>query len=364
MDYKEELYARQLYQNLKKVFWKNSPSFLRFLGLTRQAGSEPAISIEGAGVHWHCKVSKATRSCLINCFNIGFTNTAYKGPEYYSEFEENGQKKATGRTFSQKDTIAAVSSWLHGQSLGELYNQLAFVDIEKRKLRALMADLKAIHPALHDVQQCEIIEDYFSLPTLYIKNDNRGCSIECVDYDHHMQYNFTWEEAAIFETAEPDVMQMSWLIKRWVVDAAAPSILAAEFPAIDFGSLAPYYEQGDGISGEFILSWDAIEQFYRQSTLEIKIDILSLIKQIRTKGFDKTLRAGQSLYTLILSRSRHHGLRAGQPAITISFESYNFSPLSSAMQVEFGDTKLNFDQIAYNEQIENILIHLQSHSID
>jgi hypothetical protein len=362
--YKEEQYARQLYQSLQKAFWGSSPSFLSLLGLTHQGSHQPTISIEGAGVHWDCTVAKGSRSCLIHCFDINFTNIAYKGPEYYSQFKTNDQTEATGRTFSQSDTIAAASSWLQGQSLEELYHQLAFVDIEKRRLRTLMAELTTTYPALREAQQCEIIEDFFLSPTLYFKNGNRGCSVECVDYDHHMQYSFTWDETAIFAATEPDVVQMGSLIKKWVVDAAQPSTLADEFPAIDFGKLASYYEQDNGIAGEFILSWDAIERFYGESSLEIKADILALIKQMRTDGFDKTLRAGQSLYTLILSRSRRHGLQKGQPAITFSFGAYGLHHLKSQMELKFKKNKVNFEKIIYNGQIEKLLIQLQRHPID
>ena len=62
----------------------------------------------------------------------------------------------------------------------------------------------------------------------------------------------------------------------------------------------------------FIKSWDDIEKFY--------VDLLSykgwghvkpvqdLIKHLRALGYDKLLRAGQSVYILVLSRSKNWGL--------------------------------------------------------
>ncbi|MFL0094154.1 hypothetical protein V2574_05435 [Tenacibaculum maritimum] len=35
-----------------------------------------------------------------------------------------------------------------------------------------------------------------------------------------------------------------------------------QFPEIQFGLLAEYYEKGKGIKGEFIESWNSIEEFY------------------------------------------------------------------------------------------------------
>src|SRR5258708_29642903 len=43
--------------------------------------------------------------------------------------------------------------------------------------------------------------------------------------------------------------------------------------------------------------------------------IQDLIAAMRERGYDRQFRAGQSLYMLVLSRSREHGLRADQPGL-------------------------------------------------
>jgi hypothetical protein len=76
-------------------------------------------------------------------------------------------------------------------------------------------------------------------------------------------------------------------------------------------------ESDDSIEGEFIQSWDRIEQFF-DSVLEPgpwKDQVLQFISQLRHAGYDRKLRAGQSLFALVVSRSRRHGLRLDQPCV-------------------------------------------------
>ncbi len=44
--------------------------------------------------------------------------------------------------------------------------------------------------------------------------------------------------------------------------------------------------------------------------------IRQLVPEMRRSGYDHTLRAGQSMYALIVFRSRRHGLRKGHPHIS------------------------------------------------
>src|SRR5436190_23924419 len=85
--------------------------------------------------------------------------------------------------------------------------------------------------------------------------------------------------------------------------------------------IAPYYEMGRAVEGESIFSWKWIEPFFRE-TLRKRPGVQhagDLIAQMRAAGFERTLRAGQSLASLTLSRSRRHGLREDQPNISFVF---------------------------------------------
>ena len=96
-----------------------------------------------------------------------------------------------------------------------------------------------------------------------------------------------------------------------------PSQLKLDFPWLDVGKVAMAYEEGRGIEGEFIQSWAEMEIFFANT--DVADIALPFIREIRQHGYDKTLRAGQSMWTLVLSRSRRHGLRGNQPLVAFSF---------------------------------------------
>jgi hypothetical protein len=77
----------------------------------------------------------------------------------------------------------------------------------------------------------------------------------------------------------------------------------------------------DSLQREFIQSWDQVQQFYRSfdNSWWMKGIVLLFIAALRRAGYDRKLRAGNSLYSLILSRSRLHGLRAEQPFVAFEF---------------------------------------------
>ncbi|MBO9563625.1 MAG: hypothetical protein J7621_12665 [Niastella sp.] len=133
-----------------------------------------------------------------------------------------------------------------------------------------------------------------------------------------------------------------------------------EFPEVHFDPPAAYYERGEEITGEFFIGWDHVEDFYKNVLPEKVDEILSLIKEIRARGFDKTLRAGTSLYSLILSRSRRYGLRPEQKCVR-----FEFTFIRTAMEVWTFDRKqLSFDKITYNDAIDHLLRELEREPID
>jgi hypothetical protein len=107
MKYAQEDHARDLHRDLARRF----------------ANSVPAIevSIDGAGVRWHCTAKHGGNFCSIACFDV-------EGPEYLTSFEHDSEEVATGRTSSKLDTIDAVGDWLQGQQLARLYDRFRFID--------------------------------------------------------------------------------------------------------------------------------------------------------------------------------------------------------------------------------------------
>ena len=151
-------------------------------------------------------------------------------------------------------------------------------------------------------------------------------------------------------------MPLSLILKRWLCDCAMPSSLEQEFPWLGTGELARYYEEGRGVEGEFILSWDFVERFYREAAnLPQSSAILKMIAEMRGRGYDHTLRAGQSMYTFIVARSRRQGLKANQPLIAFEFRKDGMD-----LRAKFGDEKkLSYAQQAQLFQSEQPLTRLR-----
>jgi len=63
-----------------------------------------------------------------------------------------------------------------------------------------------------------------------------------------------------------------------------PSTMRTEFPWLSIGDLADYYEKGDPVEGEFIKSWDWMQQFYEDDSFPMKTAVLTLIAQLRMRG--------------------------------------------------------------------------------
>ena len=361
MTQKEELYARQFYQELKNEFWGKQNSIVKFLGpTTNEPKSDIGITLTEAGTQSQCTITRKLRQCSIHCFDIDRNDVEYKGPEFYTAFILNGKSIANGRTFDKHQTIDAIKNWIENKTIEELYSKFDFIDQNKRQLEKIRADINSVNTQLLAISQNEVAEGLFSSYSLWFKHNNRSCRIYYYGYEPNPRYIFHWDDSRIFETSSADIKRLGSLITKWVSDQEMPSTLKMEFPEIVFGKLSEYYEKGNGIEGEFILSWDSVETFYREFDLDKKSEILQLMKQMRERGFERTLRAGQSLYTLILSRSRRHGLRENQNSISFSF---NF--IESAMEVRTPKgEKLEFDRIVYNDTIEKLLRTIERERID
>jgi hypothetical protein len=138
-----------------------------------------------------------------------------------------------------------------------------------------------------------------------------------------------------------------------------PSALRTEFPDIQIGDLADYYERGNPIEGEFIKSWDFIERRYDTENFPFRQKVCALIAQMRQKGYDRSLRAGTSLWSLIVSRSRRHGLKENQPSIMFRFR-------DDGMEVHSyldNETKEMHSEIELTPEIDKLLKRLEAKAI-
>jgi hypothetical protein len=71
---------------------------------------------------------------------------------------------------------------------------------------------------------------------------------------------------------------------------------------------------------ELEMSWDVVEHFFAGLVERVPsvAAVRTLLPQLREAGYGSRLRAGQSLSTLVLSRSREHGLREDQSRLSLA----------------------------------------------
>jgi hypothetical protein len=122
------------------------------------------------------------------------------------------------------------------------------------------------------------------------------------------------------------------------------------------------------IEHEFSESWDHIEKFYAHQinwfhNAQWLKPIFGLIAELRKRGYDKKLRAGQGMMRFQLSRSREHGLRLGQPMLGFAIQP------DKGMEVVYYESphpaiEFKAETVEITPEIEDLLTRLLSHPID
>lgn len=117
---------------------------------------------------------------------------------------------------------------------------------------------------------------------------------------------------------------------------------------------------------DFSLSWDKNEKRYtHRRQVDRRREFGDLIQEMRAMGYDKKLRAGHSLFTLILSRSRLYGYVGIIPQPIICFDIIPegvkvryLNPDDRISEVEFV-----FPEVKLNDEIIVLLHKLSVHPI-
>jgi hypothetical protein len=345
MKYEEETRARNLYDILTQELATSS--------------LEAEISIEGRGVHWTCTAKRGKRRCSISPLHGPV-------PVYFVGFGDDTQTQAMGRTPVKKDAVSAMRGWLQGQERGELCDRFEFIDREKRSLERIEKEIIETYPEFEQLVTTNLNHLVDDLYELWLSAKDRTCRVFYFGQNKFPDYVFHWDECRLFTVQTGQFSQLALVLKRWLCDYIMPSDLEREFPWIDTGKLAKHYEAGRGIEGEFVASWDHIERFYgKMVNVPFGSEVLDMIAQMRRIGYDKTLRAGQSMYSFIVSRSRRHGLRTGQTRIVFDFCD---NTRDNAMDVSYittdGEKKLSCSRIAYTSQIDALMKRLEAEDID
>jgi hypothetical protein len=93
------------------------------------------------------------------------------------------------------------------------------------------------------------------------------------------------------------------------------------FPTIAEQVMSKNDQSPTQLRGAFARSWDALETFYTSfaeiAQWEWLHAMLPIIHDLREHGYDTSVRAGQSMWYCILSRSLNHGLRPDQHYVSL-----------------------------------------------
>ena len=90
--YPEETYAKEICKRLE------NESFVKEFDVL--------LSVQGAGVHWHCVVSRIPVHAVITCFDQGAFGT-----QYFIEFKIEEENKAIPRVFrNEQEAIEWLNS--------------------------------------------------------------------------------------------------------------------------------------------------------------------------------------------------------------------------------------------------------------
>jgi hypothetical protein len=339
MKYAEEGYAKELHRELTWRFADSAPA--------------TAVSLDGAGVHWHCTARRGRNFCSIACFDV-------RGPEYLISFDRDSARVATGRNSSKLDTVDAVDDWLQGQQLARLYDRFRFVDQTKRALTSIREEMVLRVPELAEAAPAELQHDMCDIYYLWFRSIDRSCRLSFYGKNQLPDAAFHWDRYELFQFQAGDRKRLAAVLRRWLCDRAMPSTLRAEFPWIEIGELADYYERGNPIEGEFIKSWDSIDRFYNGMHFPFVPKVRALIARMRERGYDKSLRAGQSLWSLIVSRSRRHGLREDQPMIAFCFRNDGMDIYTCIDE----EKKVASPEIEFTPEVDVLLKRLEAKAID
>ena len=121
-------------------------------------------------------------------------------------------------------------------------------------------------------------------------------------------------------------------------------------------------EEQKAIEIEFLQSWERMEIFFSGEDMPWLTQMLPLIRNMRVRGYDRNLRAGQSMITLIVSRSREHGLRDDQPSVAFNITAQG--GLSAHLRGEHVSMLVTSDRVETTPEIEELLLPLLAYPID
>lgn len=340
--FKQEKIAKSLYSELS--------NYLSEKGLLIKS------ELEGAGVHWNCICeSENARVSIYSCDLSYMRDNKGNSEEFIVSYFLEDSEISCGRSYNRKKVIESVENWILNKSRYELYSKFPFVDKGLRIIKEFEKNWLTKYPNLENTNR--VIDNRGSgIIRFEINNDNRACWFATTGANKELSFGFSIDKCMLFES-KAENNEIPEVLNRFLIEKENLSSLSKEFNWIISNDLVKAYENGNGIEGEFIESWNSIVRFYKEINEDYINDVLTFISDLRSKGFDKTLRAGQSLYRFILSKSRRHGLTENQKYLAFSFQKDKMIIRNNK------NDEMNFNKIELNSEIENLLNKLNQQPI-
>ncbi len=313
--------------------------------------------LEGAGVHWNSIYESEDAKVSIYCCDLSYMRDHKENDEeFIVSFFLNDREISCGRSYNRKKVIESVTFWLLSKVKSALYANFEYVDKGLRMIKELEEKWLTKHPELRN--SCRVINSHGSgIIQFEINNGDRACWFTTTGENKELLIGFSIDHCTLFESVAKNE-EVAEVFSRFLIKKEKLSSLSKEFNWIISNDLVQAYENGNGIEGEFIDSWNNITSFYKNINEEYTDDVLSFISDLRSKGFDKTLRAGQSLYTFILSKSRRHGLTENQKYLAFSFQKDKMIIRNNKNET------VSFNKIELNSEVENLLNILNQQPIE
>ena len=233
-----------------------------------------------------------------------------------------------------------------------------------KELELLQSELNNNCDELRKIEsnKINIIADFGNESHIELKDKDRGCRIYPFYFSEIPIYEFEWDGCPIFKISSDDLKRQVKIIQSWVLERTMPSKMQDQFPEIELGELAKYYEKGEGIKGEFIQSWNLTEETsinlfsIDSEQYHSEKDAIRLIKEMREEGLNESLRIGTRLSWLTLSRARRHIINENTPNISIYFLGNNKMKVCSNLYDQNKDQEVDVKYEGYLERLVKELL--------
>lgn len=287
MQHPQELRARSLHDRLARRL--------------DSIGAQTLITVSGSSSDWTCSARRGQKSCRVQCFD-------YCGPEFFARFEDQEKEVAIGRTTSQAEVTRALWHWLEGLWLGALCCRFSFIDRSSHELQRIRDFMLQYFPELAVAAVFDRALMGPNQSPLRYWSETRRVELFCNRQNQFPDAVFYWDQAELFRFTVHEYPTLGMAMKCWLTDDVPPSAMRKEFPWLTIARLADNYEQGRALEGDFLESWDRIEKYYGSikqfchPRYHWLIGVaLPFIAQLRRAGYDRNLRAGQSLFSLVVT---------------------------------------------------------------